>query len=140
MSDVNDQVITEFRANAGDVQEAMGGHFKNVELLLLHDVGRKSGREFVHPLLYLAHEDSYLLVGSAGGAPEEPAWVGNLAAMQEVTIEVGGRTLTATPAVLREGPERDRLYAALVDYWPDLREYETHTTRTFPVVRLDPAE
>jgi deazaflavin-dependent oxidoreductase (nitroreductase family) len=94
----------------------------------------------LHPLPYLAHEDSYLLVGSAGGAPEEPAWVGNLAAMQEVTIEVGGRTLTATPAVLREGPERDRLYAALVDYWPDLREYETHTTRTFPVVRLDPTE
>jgi deazaflavin-dependent oxidoreductase (nitroreductase family) len=134
----NDQVITEFRANAGDVQEASGGRFKNVELLLLHDVGRKSGREFVHPLLYLAHEDSYLLVGSAGGAPDEPAWVGNLAAMQEVTIEVGGRTLAAKPAVLREGPERDRLYTALVTYWPDLREYETHTARTFPVVRLDP--
>ena len=140
MSDDNDQVITEFRANAGDVQEAMGGHFKNVELLLLHDVGRKSGREFVHPLLYLAHEDSYLLVGSAGGAPDEPAWVGNLAAMQEVTIEVGGRTLTATPTVLREGPERERLYAALVDYWPDLCEYETRTARTFPVVRLEPAQ
>jgi deazaflavin-dependent oxidoreductase (nitroreductase family) len=105
--------------------------------LLLHDVGRKSGREFVHPLLRLTPEDSYLLVGSAGGAPDEPAWVGNLAAMQEVTIEVGERTLTAKPTVMREGPERDRLYAALVDYWPDLREYETHTTRTFPVVRLD---
>lgn len=136
----NDQVITEFRANAGDVQEASGGRFKNVELLLLHDVGRKSGREFVHPLLYLAHEDSYLLLGAAGGAPDEPAWVGNLAAMQEVTIEVGGRTLTAKPTVLREGPERDRLYADFVDYWPEVREYETHATRTFPVVRLDPVE
>ena len=60
--------------------------------------------------------------------------------MQEVTIEVGGRTLTAKPTVLREGPERDRLCAVLVDYWPDLREYETHTTRTSPVVRLDPVE
>ena len=136
----NDQVITEFRANAGDVQEASGGRFKNVELLLLHDVGRKSGREFLHPLLYLAYEDSYLLLGAGGGAPDEPAWVGNLAAMQEVTIEVGGRTLTAKPTVLREGPERDRLYADFVDYWPEVREYETHATRTFPVVRLDPVE
>jgi deazaflavin-dependent oxidoreductase (nitroreductase family) len=136
----NDQVITEFGANAGDVQQTSGGRFKTVELLLLHDVGRKSGRAFVHPLLYLAHEDSYLLLGAAGGAPDEPAWVGDLAAMQEATIEVGARTLTATPTVLREGLERDRLYAALVDYWPDMREYETHTTRTFPVVRLDPAE
>jgi hypothetical protein len=58
--------------------------------------------------------------------------------MQEVAIEVGGRTLTAKPTVLREGPERDRLYAALVGDWPDLLEYETHTTRTFPVIRLDP--
>ncbi|HEY4420431.1 MAG TPA: nitroreductase/quinone reductase family protein [Pseudonocardia sp.] len=106
----------------------------------MHDVGRKSGREFVHPRLCLAHEDSYLLVGSAGGAPDEPAWVANLAAMQEVTIEIAGRTLTTTPTVLREGPERDRLYTTLVEYWPDLREYETHTTRTFPVVRLDPAQ
>jgi hypothetical protein len=29
----NDQVITEFRANAGDVHEASGGRFKNVELV-----------------------------------------------------------------------------------------------------------
>ena len=27
-----------------------------------------------------------------------------------------------------------------MDYWPEVREYETHTTRTFPVVRLDPVE
>ncbi|MFD1648085.1 hypothetical protein, partial [Pseudonocardia alaniniphila] len=57
--------------------------------------------------------------------------------LTRVHHEVGGRTRTATPPVLREGPERDRLYAALADYRPDLREYGP---RTFPVVRLDPAE
>jgi hypothetical protein len=49
-----------------------------------------------------------------------------------VTIEVGGRTLTAKAAVLREGPERDRLYARLTEYWPDFLQYETRTTRGFP--------
>ena len=57
----NDQVITEFRANAGRRRRA--GARSICDLLLLHDVGRKSGREFVHPLLYLAHEDSYLILG-----------------------------------------------------------------------------
>jgi deazaflavin-dependent oxidoreductase (nitroreductase family) len=140
MSELNDQVVAEFRANAGAVPEAMGGHFKDVHLVLLHHVGQQSGREYVQPLLYLSHGDSYLLVGSNGGAPADPKWVANVAAMQEVTVEVGERTLTTTPTVLRDGPERDRLYAAVVDYWPDMREYETHTTRTFPVVRLDPTE
>jgi hypothetical protein len=47
-------------------------------------------------------------------------------------------TLTAKPTVVREGAERERLYAALVEYWPDFRVYETRTARQFPVIRLDP--
>ena len=43
MTELDDQVITEFRANAGVVLDAMGGHFKNVHLLLLHHTGRRSG-------------------------------------------------------------------------------------------------
>jgi hypothetical protein len=38
----------------------------------------------------------------------------------------------------REGPEWDRLHAAAVAYWPDILEYQTHTTRTFPLIVLDP--
>jgi hypothetical protein len=58
--------------------------------------------------------------------------------MPEVVIEVGERTLTAKPTILREGPERDRLRAAAVAYWPDILEYQTHTTRNFPFIVLDP--
>jgi hypothetical protein len=58
--------------------------------------------------------------------------------MTEATIEVGDSRLTTKPTVLREGAERDRLYAKLVDYWPDFLEYEKKTTRVFPIIRLDP--
>jgi F420H(2)-dependent quinone reductase len=58
--------------------------------------------------------------------------------MAEITIELGTGTLTAKPTVVREGPERERLYAALVEYWPDFLVYETRTARQFPVIRLDP--
>jgi hypothetical protein len=57
--------------------------------------------------------------------------------MAEVVIEVGERTLTAKPTILRENPEWDRLHAAAVAYWPDILEYQTHTTRTFPFIVLE---
>jgi deazaflavin-dependent oxidoreductase (nitroreductase family) len=128
MTELDDQVVTEFRANAGVVLDAMGGHFKNVHLLLLHHTGRRSGQQYLTSLLFVEDGDRYVLIGSNGGAEKEPAWVVNVAAMPEVVIEVGGRTLTAKPKILREGPEWDRLRAAAVAYWPDILEYQIHTT------------
>ena len=114
MTELDDHVITEFRANAGVVLDAMGGHFKNVHLLLLHHTGRRSGRLYVTPLLYVEDGDRHVLIGSNGGAEREPAWVAYVAAMPEVAIHVGEQTLTAKPTILREGPEWDRLHAAAV--------------------------
>ena len=139
MTELNDQVIAEFRANAGVVVDAMGGHFKSIHLLLLHHAGRRSGRRYVTPLLHVEDGDRYILIGSNGGADKEPTWVTNVAAMAEVLIEVGDQTLTAKPTVVRNGPEWDRLHAAVVAYWPDILEYQTHTLRTFPLIVLDPA-
>ncbi|WP_433762479.1 nitroreductase/quinone reductase family protein [Nocardia sp. CA-135398] len=36
------------------------------------------------------------------------------------------------------GPERDRLYAAMVQVMPGFAEYETKTDRVIPVVALEP--
>ena len=137
MTKLDDQVIAEFRANAGVVTDAMGGHFKDVHLLVLHHTGRNSGTRYVTPLLYVEDGDRYIVVGSNGGSAKEPAWVANVAAMTEVLIEVGERRLRAKPTLLREGPEWDRLYAAAVAYRPAILEYQTHTTRTFPLIVLD---
>jgi hypothetical protein len=41
MTDLNDQVVAEFRATAGSVVEAMAGHFKDFHLLLLHSTGKR---------------------------------------------------------------------------------------------------
>ncbi|NED68486.1 nitroreductase family deazaflavin-dependent oxidoreductase, partial [Streptomyces sp. SID10244] len=50
--DWNTQIINEFRANEGKV----GGNFEGAPMLLLHHVGRKSGRESVTPMMYLPDE------------------------------------------------------------------------------------
>ena len=43
MSDFNDRVIAEFRANEGRV----GGNFEGAPMVLVHHTGRKSGRDLV---------------------------------------------------------------------------------------------
>ena len=49
MSDWNTNIIDEFRANEGRV----GGQFEGAPLVLLHHHGRKSGREYVNPVMSL---------------------------------------------------------------------------------------
>jgi deazaflavin-dependent oxidoreductase (nitroreductase family) len=137
LNDLNAKVVAEFRVNGGRVVAAMGGHFKDVHLLLLHTNGRRSSHEYVTPLLYVEDGDAYVVVGSNGGADEEPKWVANVAAMSEAIVEVGGRQVTTKPTVLRHGPEWDRLHSAVAEYWPELRSYQLLTTRTFPLVVLE---
>ena len=50
--DWNAKTIAEFRANEGRV----GGYFEGAPMVLLHHRGRKSGREYVTPTMYLPHE------------------------------------------------------------------------------------
>jgi deazaflavin-dependent oxidoreductase (nitroreductase family) len=134
MSDFNNQIINEYRAGKG----VLGGHFEGKHLLLLHTVGRRTGQPRINPLVYTTDGDAFLVGGSNGGAEKEPVWVANVEAMPEATVEFGDHTLTAKVTVLRDGEDRDRAYAKLVEYWPDFLQYETNTTRPFPVIRLEP--
>jgi deazaflavin-dependent oxidoreductase (nitroreductase family) len=136
MTSMNDQIIETFRSNAGVV----GGHFEGKRLVLLHHVGRRSGDERVTPLVGASDGDGYLVCGSMGGAAEDPQWVANIeSGSGETTIEVGDRTLRAKTAVVRStSPEWARLYGIWKSYWPDAAQYETRTSRKFPIIRLDP--
>ncbi|ALG10092.1 nitroreductase/quinone reductase family protein [Kibdelosporangium phytohabitans] len=134
LSDFNGQVIEEFRANNG----AVGGFFAHAHVALLHHVGRRSGQERITPLIYLPDEGAYVLMGSAGGAPKTPEWFLNVEAADVVTIEVGDRTITTRPTIVRHGPEWLRLYTRFTRYWPDIHTYEEKTERRFPLARLEP--
>ncbi len=132
-ADFNSQVIEEFRANGGKA----GGMFEGKPLLLVHNVGAKSGREFVTPLVYLADGDRYLIFASKGGAPENPGWYYNLKAGPEVSIEVGTETIPVLAEELT-GEERDRLYAKQSEEQPQFAEYAQKTDRKIPVIALTP--
>jgi deazaflavin-dependent oxidoreductase (nitroreductase family) len=133
MSDWNDKIIEEFRSNQGVV----GGPFKGSPLLLLHTKGRKSGREYVHPVMYLDDDGRRFVFASKAGAPEDPQWFLNLVADPEVTVEVGTESYEASAASV-PGDERDRIYATQANLYPGFAEYQEKTTRKIPVVELTP--
>jgi deazaflavin-dependent oxidoreductase (nitroreductase family) len=116
---VNQKIITEFRANRGAVSPAVFGDAgagleKGPPLLLLHHTGRKTGRSYVTPLTYTALGDGYVVRASNSGLDGDPQWYHNVAAAPEVTVELGAETFTATVREAR-GDERDRLHAILLD-------------------------
>lgn len=132
-NDFNSGVIEEFRANGGKA----GGMFEGKPLLLLHNVGARSGDEHVTPLVYLADGDRYLIFASKGGAPVNPGWYHNLKAEPNVSIEVGTGTIDVV-AEEATGPERDRLYAIQEERQPQFAEYAQKTDRKIPVIALAP--
>ncbi|GAA5064095.1 nitroreductase family deazaflavin-dependent oxidoreductase [Nocardia callitridis] len=135
MADFNTQIIEEFRANAGKV----GGPFDGHELLLLTTVGAKSGQPRTSPVAFVRDSGDLVVIASKAGADSNPAWYTNLRVNPDVTLEVGTETLHATATPVTEGPERDRLYAAMVEEMPGFADYEKKTDRVIPAVRLTPA-
>src|SRR3954452_9722016 len=98
MASFNDNVIETFRANDGDV----GGHWEGKTLVLLHHIGRRSGKEFVTPLVAAPDGDAYVVCGSLGGAPEDPQWVANLeTATGPTTVELGAARISVDYDVIR---------------------------------------
>src|SRR5438309_4792972 len=75
-----------------------GHEWQNTICLLLFTQGRKSGKEYIHPLIYQEVDGKYVIVASKGGAPEPPEWYLNLHANPDaVEIQVLADRFKATP-------------------------------------------
>jgi deazaflavin-dependent oxidoreductase (nitroreductase family) len=134
LNDWNQQIIDEFRANEGRV----GGNFEGSPLLLLHTTGAKSGQERVNPMMYQDLGGALAVFASKAGAPDYPDWFHNLVATPSVSVEIGTETKAFTARVA-EGAERNTIWEKQKVDYPGFAEYETQTTRSIPVVILDPA-
>jgi deazaflavin-dependent oxidoreductase (nitroreductase family) len=132
MSDWNDKVIAEFRANQGRV----GGQFEGAPLLLLHSTGAKSGQERVNPMMYQAVGDGFAVFASKAGADTNPDWYHNLRAHPEARIEVGTETIDVTARVL-DPEERAPIWEEQKARYPGFADYERKTDRVIPVVMLE---
>ncbi len=122
-----------FRISGGRLGNRMGGQ----SVLLLHTVGRKSGKPYTTPLSYYRDGDSYLVVASNWGKEVHSAWFFNLLDHPRTTIQVGGAVIPveARPA---EGKEYERLWAQVTLLNDQYIKYQKGLARRIPIVILKP--
>ena len=100
--------------------------------------GVKSGKVRKQPLMKVEKDGAYLMVGSQGGAPIDPAWVSNLrAAPDQVTVQDGPEPWDGVAREL-DGAERDEWWERCVAAFPPYAGYQRKTDRLIPVFVLEP--
>lgn len=135
-SDWNAKIIAEFRANDGRV----GGAFEGAPLTLVHHRGRRTGREYVSPMMYLVDDGdpkTIYVFGSKGGAPSHPDWYYNLSSAGLARVEVGTDTYQVRVSELT-GEERDRVFDEQARRYPGFASYAEKSAgiRKIPVLAL----
>ena len=107
-------------------------------VIVVTHTGNKTGATRKTPLMKVQDGPRYVLVGSVGGAPNNPVWVHNLRA--NPGVEIRDHT-TVQPMRVREvtdEAERARLWKFAVAAFPPYEEYQAKTTRRIPVFVAEP--
>ena len=115
----------------------LGARILHMSFLLLTHTGRRSGRRYTVPLLFLEADGSFVVAGSNAGDARDPAWWTNLRARPEATVQVGPRRVPVK-ARAATGAERERLWPRFESTWRDFARYRRRAPREIPLVVLEP--
>jgi deazaflavin-dependent oxidoreductase (nitroreductase family) len=108
-------------------------------VILVTHIGNKTGAIRKTPLMRVKDGDTYVLVGSVGGAPKDPVWVHNLRANPKVKLR---DETVVRPMHVREVAdqvERERLWKLAVAAFPPYADYQAKTERQIPIFVATPA-
>ncbi len=128
-----------------DLYESSGGtqgttlRETGLPVIIVTNVGNKTGGIRKTPLMRVKDGDSYVLVGSRGGAPKHPEWVYNLRANGSVEVRDLTEVYSMRVREVEDDTERERLWALAVEAFPPYAEYQTRTERKIPVFLAEPA-
>jgi deazaflavin-dependent oxidoreductase (nitroreductase family) len=106
-------------------------------VLLLDNVGAKSGTHRTTPLVFARDGEDVILIASKGGYPKNPAWFHNLVANPDTTIQIGSKR-TSVHARVADPEEHKRLWPVVVDVYGGYEDYRRRTERQIPLVILEP--
>jgi F420H(2)-dependent quinone reductase len=100
--------------------------------------GHKTGAIRKTPLMRVKDGNSYVLLGSQGGAPKDPAWVHNLRA--DPHIELRDETVVRPMHVreVKDATEKARLWKLAVAAYPPYADYQAKTERQIPLFVAEP--
>ncbi len=113
------------------------GKVGRAPVLLLTTTGRRSGQQRTAPVLYLAHDDRVIVIGSNAGNVREPAWSLNLKANPDAEVEIRGER-RRVHARVTDGDERADCWRAMNDQYGGFEHYDARTTRDIAVFVLEP--
>jgi deazaflavin-dependent oxidoreductase (nitroreductase family) len=114
-----------------------GGRLMGLPMVLLHVVGRKTGKPRPTPLLYMKDGENVVIVASFYGSANHPAWYRNLMVNTECDIRID-RKRYRVHARTATSEEREKLWPRLTDFYPNYAAYQFRTDRVIPVVILSP--
>ncbi|MCZ0942528.1 MAG: nitroreductase family deazaflavin-dependent oxidoreductase [Gammaproteobacteria bacterium] len=100
--------------------------------------GNQTGAIRKTPLMRVKDGDSYVLVASQGGAPNNPVWVYNLRANADVEIRDKTEVTPMRAREVQHAEERQRLWALATAAFPPYEDYRAKTSRTIPVFVAEP--
>lgn len=102
-------------------------------VIIVTHIGNKTGAVRKTPLMRVKDGNSYVLVGSQGGAPTDPVWVHNLRVNPDV--EIRDETVVRPMRVreVEDENERSRLWKLAIAAYPPYAEYQERTARRIPV-------
>ncbi len=133
------RVFTLTNGRVGNKWRVGAGFRHPVPTLLLEHRGRKSGKLFTTPLLYLRDGENWVVVASQGGLASNPQWFHNLQAGPATRIHIRGSRDVPVIASVADPDLRSSLWPRLVDLYADFAKYANWTDREIPVVILRPA-
>ncbi len=122
-----------YRLSGGRAQQA------RYPTLLLTIRGRKTGKLYTIPLLYVVDGDRFVIAAAYAGSPRHPAWWLNLQHSKEAVVQVKRQKIRVR-AELAGVQEREDFWRRLVAMYPSFAEYQQRTQREIPVVILQPVE
>jgi F420H(2)-dependent quinone reductase len=107
-------------------------------VIVVTHVGNKTGAIRKTPLMRVKDGERYVLVGSVGGAPQDPVWVHNLRANPTVEIRDLSAVRRMKVREVEDAAERTRLWKLAVAAYPPYEEYQAKTTRRIPLFVAEP--
>ena len=106
--------------------------------IIVTHVGNKTGAIRKIPVMRVKVDNSYVLVGSYGGRPENPVWVYNLRENPDVEIRDRTEVFKMRVREVADSQERERLWDAAAKAYPPYIDYQAKTPRKIPVFIAEP--
>ena len=110
-------------------------------VVIVTNRGWKTGAIRKTPVMRVVDGKNYILVGSNGGAPNNPLWAYNLRADPNVTIQDETKVYTMRVREVVDSSERDRLWPIALEAFPRYQLYQDNAGqagRAIPVFIAEP--